>query len=206
MNTGIGDAVNLAWKLALVIKGQASAGLLDSYEPERIAFAHRLVASTDRAFQIVSRDDAVARFIRLQLAPLVLPVAFSFAAVRRLMFLTISQTNVNYRDGPLAEGSVGRLKGGDRLPWVREAKNYVPLARMEWRGQVHGELEEGLAARCSEIGLPLDRFVWTPASADAGFTRGAFHLVRPDGYIGLVAAKGAAASLATYQARHGLTF
>ncbi len=206
MNTGIGDAVNLAWKLAHVIKGRAPAALLDSYQPERIAFAHRLVASTDRAFQIVSRDDPLARFIRLELAPRVLPVAFSFAAVRRLMFLTISQTNVNYRDGPLTEGSAGRVKGGDRLPWVREAKNYAPLARLEWRGQVHGELEDGLAAECADIGLPLDRFVWTPAAASAGFARGAFHLVRPDGYVALVAAKGAAASLAAYQARHGLRF
>src|SRR4029077_8799839 len=37
MNTGIGDAVNLAWKLASVLHGRANAALLDSYEPERIA-------------------------------------------------------------------------------------------------------------------------------------------------------------------------
>lgn len=206
MNTGIGDAVNLAWKLAHVIKGHAGPELLDSYQPERIAFARRLVASTDRAFQIISRDDPLARFIRLEVAPRLLPAVFSFAPLRRLMFLTISQTNVNYRDGPLAEGSAGKVKGGDRLPWVREAKNHAPLARLEWRGQVHGELEDGLAAKCAEVGLPLDRFVWTPASASAGFARGAFHLVRPDGYVALVTSKGAPASLAAYQARHGLRF
>jgi 2-polyprenyl-6-methoxyphenol hydroxylase-like FAD-dependent oxidoreductase len=50
MNTGIGDAVNLAWKLASVVAGEAAPALLDSYEPERIAFARRLVTSTDRAF------------------------------------------------------------------------------------------------------------------------------------------------------------
>ena len=50
MNTGIGDAVNLAWKLAAVLQGHADASILDSYEPERIAFARRLVATTDRAF------------------------------------------------------------------------------------------------------------------------------------------------------------
>jgi 2-polyprenyl-6-methoxyphenol hydroxylase-like FAD-dependent oxidoreductase len=48
MNTGIGDAVNLAWKLAAVLHGRAEPSLLDTYEPERIAFARRLVASTDR--------------------------------------------------------------------------------------------------------------------------------------------------------------
>src|SRR5215510_5382874 len=50
MNTGIGDAVNLAWKLAAVLNGGARESLLASYEPERIGFARRLVATTDRAF------------------------------------------------------------------------------------------------------------------------------------------------------------
>jgi 2-polyprenyl-6-methoxyphenol hydroxylase-like FAD-dependent oxidoreductase len=49
MNTGIGDAVNLAWKLAAVLQSRAGSPLLDSYEPERIAFAQRLVATTDEA-------------------------------------------------------------------------------------------------------------------------------------------------------------
>src|SRR5262245_33452694 len=41
MNTGIGDAVNLAWKLAAVVHGRAEASILDTYEPERISFARR---------------------------------------------------------------------------------------------------------------------------------------------------------------------
>ena len=63
MNTGIGDAVNLAWKLAAVLHGRANPSLLDSYEPERIAFARRLVATTDQAFTGVTSygpDRAVA--------------------------------------------------------------------------------------------------------------------------------------------------
>src|SRR4029450_1837398 len=50
MNTGIGDAVNLAWKIAWVLQGRADASILESYEPERIAFAQRLVKTTDQAF------------------------------------------------------------------------------------------------------------------------------------------------------------
>src|SRR4030095_16910079 len=50
MNTGLGDAVNLAWKLAAVLKGEARPALLDTFEPERIAFARRLVRTTDQAF------------------------------------------------------------------------------------------------------------------------------------------------------------
>jgi len=71
MNTGIGDAVNLAWKLADVVSGRSPAGqtLLDTYEPERIGFARRLVATTDRAFTLVSRGGRLARWIRKSLVP-----------------------------------------------------------------------------------------------------------------------------------------
>ena len=56
MNTGIGDAVNLAWKLAAVVGGRADARLLDSYEPERVPFAQSLVRTTDRIFNYKVRQ------------------------------------------------------------------------------------------------------------------------------------------------------
>ena len=62
MNTGIGDAVNLAWKLAAVLQGRAKVSLLDTYEPERIAFARRLVATTDRAFTTVTSSSCACAF------------------------------------------------------------------------------------------------------------------------------------------------
>ena len=77
MNTGIGDAVNLAWKLAAVVQGAAPPALLDTYEPERIAFARRLVATTDRAFTAVTRPSAVARFIRTEVVPRIMPPLFA---------------------------------------------------------------------------------------------------------------------------------
>ena len=119
MNTGIGDAVNLAWKLAAVLHGRADASLLDSYEPERIAFARRLVATTDRAFTGVTSRGAIARLVRLHIVPLLFPPLFKFAAVRRFMFRTVSQTAVNYRGSSLSEGRAGAVHGGDRLPWVK---------------------------------------------------------------------------------------
>ena len=63
MNTGLGDAVNLAWKLAAVLRG-ANARLLDSYERERMAFANRLVETTDRAFVIATRNGGIAKRVR----------------------------------------------------------------------------------------------------------------------------------------------
>src|SRR5262249_49155777 len=56
MNTGLQDAYNLAWKLALVVQGGADASLLDSYEAERMPVAERLLQTTDRAFQMVVSD------------------------------------------------------------------------------------------------------------------------------------------------------
>src|SRR5262249_29993436 len=72
MNTGIGDAINLAWKLAAVLKGRAPDTLLDSYEAERIGFARRLVATTDRVFSFASAEGSIARIIRTRLLPLIL--------------------------------------------------------------------------------------------------------------------------------------
>ncbi len=60
MNTGLQDAYNLAWKLALVANGQADAALLDTYEEERLPVARRLLNTTDRAFRLVVSDSRLA--------------------------------------------------------------------------------------------------------------------------------------------------
>src|SRR5262249_22994150 len=96
MNTGIGDAVNLAWKFACVLHGGARESLLSTYEPERIDFARRLVATTDRAFTVVTKQGVVARWVRTRLVPLIAPVLFRLTAVRRFLFRTVSQVGVNY--------------------------------------------------------------------------------------------------------------
>jgi hypothetical protein len=105
-------------------------------EPERIAFARRLVATTDRAFQFINRDGAIARFVHVRLAPLLMPALFRFRKVRRLMFLTISQTNVNYRGSALSIGSAGRVEAGDRLPWEPQdtgTDNFASLRSLDWQ-------------------------------------------------------------------------
>jgi len=104
MNTGIGDAINLAWKLAAVLRGRAQAGILDTYGPERIAFARRLVQTTDRVFQFITSRGPIADPIRLNVAPRLLSVLFHIQAVRRFMFLNVSQTKLNYRRGDLGQG------------------------------------------------------------------------------------------------------
>jgi 2-polyprenyl-6-methoxyphenol hydroxylase-like FAD-dependent oxidoreductase len=204
MNTGIGDAVNLAWKLTAVLQGRADAALLDSYEPERIAFARRLVATTDRAFTGVTSSGAIARRIRLNIVPFFLPLLFRFQAVRRFLFRTVSQTAVNYRGSSMSEGRAGAVHGGDRLPWVMvnvngvEQDNFAPLTSLDWQLHVYGEAAPEIRAVCDERKLPLHVFPWRPEMSRTGLRGDAVYLVRPDGYVALADPEGGAAAVASY--------
>ncbi|PTT90254.1 FAD-dependent oxidoreductase, partial [Pseudomonas sp. HMWF005] len=91
MNTGIGDAINLAWKLAAVLGGGAEPGLLDSYETERIAFARRLVSTTDKVFSFVTAEGRMADLLRMRVAPFLIPKLAAFEASREFLFRTVSQ-------------------------------------------------------------------------------------------------------------------
>ncbi|HXM70271.1 MAG TPA: FAD-dependent monooxygenase, partial [Thermoanaerobaculia bacterium] len=190
MNTGIGDAVNLAWKLAAVLHGRADAALLDSYEPERIAFARRLVATTDSAFTAVTSPGAIARWVRLEIVPRLIPLLFRFEAARRLLFRTVSQTAVHYRGSSVSEGRAGRAHGGDRLPWVKAdansgEDNFAGLASLDWQIHVYGDAAPGIRAVSESRGLPLHVFPWRRKQGRTGLRRDAVYLVRPDGYVGL---------------------
>lgn len=204
MNTGIGDAVNLAWKLAAVLHGNADASLLDSYEPERIAFARRLVATTDQAFTGVTSSSAFARLARLHIVPLLMPLLFKFKTVRRFMFRTVSQTAVNYRGSSLSEGRAGPIHGGDRLPWLTTEPNslakdnFAPLTSLAWQVHVYGDATADIKAACFARKLPLHVFPWNPEMKRVALLRNAIYLVRPDGYIGLVDASGSASAIASY--------
>ena len=204
MNTGIGDAVNLAWKLAAVLHERADASLLDSYEPERIAFARRLVATTDRAFTGVTSTGAMARLVRLHIVPLLVAPLFALKTVRNLIFRTVSQTMVNYRGSSLSEGRAGTVHSGDRLPWVkaewagREKDNFAPLTSLDWQAHVYGNATPELQTMCDQQNLPLHIFPWHPEMGRAGLRRNAVYLIRPDGYVALADPAGSATAITTY--------
>ena len=208
MNTGIGDAVNLAWKLCAVLQRRAKVSLLDSYEPERIAFARRLVATTDRAFTGVTSSGPIARLLRLQVVPAIVPRLLGLARVRRFLFRTVSQTAVNYRGSSLSEGSAGGVLGGDRLPWVKldlnGEDNFAPLSSLEWQLQVYGDASSELPAMCAARKLPLEVFPWRPDMSGAGLQRNAAYLVRPDGYVALADGDARAGVVTSYLDRWGL--
>jgi 2-polyprenyl-6-methoxyphenol hydroxylase-like FAD-dependent oxidoreductase len=212
MNTGIGDAVNLAWKLAAVLSG-ASESLLATYEAERIAFARRLVATTDRGFTVVTKQGAVARVVRTRLVPRIVGFLFRFSRVRRFMFRTVSQIGVNYRDSPLSAGAAGSVRGGDRLPWVefggrggRATDNFEPLESLRWQAHCYGEAPSSVQTACAARGLALHTFPWQASMRRVGLRRNAVYLVRPDGYIGLADATGDVSRIEQYLEKHGIRF
>ena len=210
MNTGIGDAVNLAWKLAASLKEQRSLPLLDSYEPERIAFARRLVDTTDRVFTAVSSGSAFARFVRTQAIPAVAPGLCRFPAMRRFAFRTVSQIAVNYRGSPLSSGAAGKLHGGDRLPWVKtgrgEEHNFAALASMDWQIHVYGDAAPDLRTLALANGqkIPLHVFSWDAGMRQAGLKRNAAYLIRPDGYIGVADSGASATAIGAYLSEKNL--
>src|SRR5262245_3289494 len=160
MNTGIGDAINLAWKLKAVLAGCAPDALLDSYEPERLAFAQRLVKTTDRVFTVATAEGTIAEIIRTRLVPTIFPALAKFEIFREFLFRTVSQITINYRPSPLSEGQAGGIHGGDRLPWVivENLDNYDPLNAIAWQVHVYGAAKSELETWCRDHDLPLQVF------------------------------------------------
>jgi 2-polyprenyl-6-methoxyphenol hydroxylase-like FAD-dependent oxidoreductase len=207
MNTGIGDAINLAWKLAEVLAGRATDHLLDSYEAERIGFARRLVATTDRVFTFATAEGRVADVVRTRLAPLVIPTVLRLEHVREFLFRTVSQLTLNYRGGPLSAGEAGAVHGGDRLPWSSETEgtdNFASLASMTWQTHVYGSASPALADWCHARGLPLHVFEWHARHETAGFARDAVYLIRPDMYVAMADASGKPEAVDNYFTSRGI--
>lgn len=181
MNTGIGDAINLGWKLEAVLRRGAPDSILDTYEQERITFARNLVATTDRAFSFVNKKSSLAANVRTRIAPLILPLLFDRPGMRRYLFRLISQTRITYRNTSLATGAHGAVHSGDRLPWLRQQDNYAPLKSLDWQLHCYGDARMDLLTWCEHTKLPLHFFL--PAGP---LKPGTLCLVRPDGYIGWI--------------------
>ena len=216
MNTGLQDAYNLGWKLALVAGGRASAALLDSYEAERIPVARRLLNTTDRAFRLVVSDHWLAGLLRTQVLARMAAFAMRREAVQRLAFRVVSQTGIAYRDSPLSEALDGlpgdAPQAGDRFPWLRlkltPGGATVDLFRTFHDTSLHliaiGQppLQDGATALGELLAVHV---VPEDPENDAQLARAkiptpSFYLLRPDGHVGLCGARLDAAAIARYVA------
>ncbi len=192
MNTGVQDAYNLAWKLALVVQGRAGAGLLDSYEAERHPVAAEVVARTTEQTMNFGRRGSGDRLADTQLL-------------------------VTYRGGPLAAGASGEgVRAGDRVPDVQGLRRFgvgFPLRLFDLLKGTHFVLLasvegdttpiEALAARLEALwpsavrvvaiapgGAMLEEPPGMELITDAAGTfttvfGPGMWLVRPDNYVGL---------------------
>jgi 2-polyprenyl-6-methoxyphenol hydroxylase-like FAD-dependent oxidoreductase len=187
MNTGIGDAVNLSWKLAQVIQRRAAPDLLSTYEDERIGFARSLVATTDRAFTGIVAGGLAGEFARRVFAPLVISVATRTASTQHAFFRLVSQTRIHYEGSPLSEGRAGQVHGGDRLPWLgpHGPSNFDSLRSLDWQVHLYGDADPAFASALQQLDLALHIFPWDTRAEAAGFAQNSALLIRPDGYVAL---------------------
>ena len=119
MNTGIQDGYNLAWKLALVLRGEAAPRILDTYNEERVENAERLLETTDRFFDLLVNPDWLLSFVRRQIFPRVAKFMIGLDSVNQFIFPLISQTGITYRGHSLGvdTGDDFEVKAGDRMPY-----------------------------------------------------------------------------------------
>jgi 2-polyprenyl-6-methoxyphenol hydroxylase-like FAD-dependent oxidoreductase len=97
MNTGMQDAINLAWKLALTEKGLASPELLDTYQEERHPIGQNLLKLTDAVTKLMMLRNPIAQQLRNRL----MPMLASHEVVQRRAWRTISMLGINYRNSPI---------------------------------------------------------------------------------------------------------
>ena len=212
MNTGLQDAYNLGWKLAAVTHGRADAALLDSYEGERLPVAQRLLDTTDRAFRVVVSDSWWAGVLRTQVMARVAAFAMRQPRVQRFAFRTVSQTGIHYRDSALST-TLGPMpaaapQAGDRFPWMK--LRFAPDGAVEdlfdrlddtrftlllFGQDMPPSLPASDEMRVEVIPDDADN---TAALARLGIERPSFHLLRPDGHIGLCGRTFDAAALSRY--------
>jgi 2-polyprenyl-6-methoxyphenol hydroxylase-like FAD-dependent oxidoreductase len=209
MNTGIQDAANLGWKLALAATSGDPATLLASYELERRPVAQQVLALTHLIFWAESSTDPAASFLRGTLAPWLAPAVPWVMRRRRLLAEAVrllSQLRTDYRAGPLSqEGeppSTGGVRAGDRLPDAtvvcdgRRTRLHELLAR------------PGLHVLLDRDATPPGRLPAAPylsvhrltSAPGAGVV-----VVRPDGHVGFRSGRAASTGWCRWLDRFGGT-
>ncbi len=116
MNTGIQDAFNLGWKLALVCQGYAAESLLDSYHAEREPIGQQLLRGTSLFTKLATTRHSVPIAIRNTVAPLL----SSRKVIQKRLFRLLSETGIAYDRSPIVQHGKGwhrpMLHAGERVP------------------------------------------------------------------------------------------
>jgi 2-polyprenyl-6-methoxyphenol hydroxylase-like FAD-dependent oxidoreductase len=124
MNTGIQDAFNLGWKLALAARDQSAPGLLDTYQAERHPIARSVLRGTHLGTRLFLAQNPLMQAVREQAVPAIV----SIPPVRRRILAAVSQLTIGYRGSFLSVDADSRdeargwlrrdtrgLRAGDRV-------------------------------------------------------------------------------------------
>jgi 2-polyprenyl-6-methoxyphenol hydroxylase-like FAD-dependent oxidoreductase len=209
MNTGIQDAYNLAWKLALVIAGKANEKILDSYNEERLPNARRLLQTTDRMFNLAAGTDWLVNLIRTTIFPPMAKFILSIDAVKKKFFPLISQIGISYRYSSLSRHDADRefeIKAGDRLPYFlldgHSVYDQLRAPRFHLLTFSHNTADHRTA---EEVGTPyvdlLDqyRIPLSPQIVELFGSDKPFQvLLRPDNYVAYITSDTSTTPLAAY--------
>ena len=195
MNAGIQDMVNLSWKLAMVLKGQARPELLDTYESDRLPVIRQLVRMTERATKLFNSTSPLVHAALTLLAPVLL----SRSAVQNKAAPRLGQLAAGYRGCPIAKGGgrIGSLHAGERVPDVR--LGVVRLYEMLDLATLTLFVSPD-AGRIAEACRPWENLLaMRPVPIPGELADGAgWLLVRPDGYLAAAGGPGDAQRLADW--------
>lgn len=209
MNTGIQDGYNLAWKLALVVQNQAEAGILASYNEERLENARRLLETTDRFFEFGASPSWFLAWFRTNIFPHIANFFLGLETVQQFIFPLVSQIGINYHNSSLSMKGDGKfeVKAGDRMPYflidgksiydhLREPSfHLLTFSDSQGDNQATGnEIESRYARLVDYHAFPLH-----PRAAEIFGTDSPFNLLlRPDNYIAFVSHETSTSGLRDY--------
>ncbi len=211
MNTGIQDGYNLAWKLAMVLRGKASEKILDTYNEERLENAKNLLRTTDRFFNLAASPEPIMSFFRTHVFPYVARVAFGIESINKFVFPRVAQIAINYRHSALSEhGGDGDLdvKAGDRMPYfivgnesiyhrLREPKFH--LLNFSDGQDVRSSAE--LSSQYAELADQHDVPIFPHVAAIFGTGKSFSVLLRPDNHIATISPDASLAPIENYLKR-----
>lgn len=210
MNTGIQDAYNLAWKMALVLKASAGERILDTYNEERLPNAKRLLQTTDRMFNIAAGTDWFLNLIRTTVFPPMAKFILSLDVIKKRFFPLISQIGINYRHSSLSDHDSDEdfeVKAGDRMPYfLVEGKSiYDKLREPKFHLLIFSDGEGDYERETTEFARNWNHCmdqqtvpIYPHVAEIFGVTIPFFVLLRPDNYIGLISSTISSRRLANY--------
>lgn len=194
MNTGMQDAFNLAWKLALVLGGQARETLLDSYSPERGAVGEQVLRNATQMTHVAILRNPILQQIRNTTAG----VLGHLPALRQRLVDQLTELDLAYAHSALT----GQVAGASHRPADGHRAPDVPLAASRDGPVRLFELLRGgrfalLSVAAPAVVVPPDLdglAVAGTAEAGEDYAPGHHYLVRPDGYVALSVRTGDTAS------------